>query len=78
MFGHSCTWCQYWWYIPELIEESVTGMKFESRNVEDLKEKISEMWQSSFDYEAIAKQSQERYNSEKYYMEIMKIYEENK
>ena len=60
--------------IPELIEESKTGMTFESRNVEDLKEKIQAMWQADFDYQSIAKQSQERYGAENYYKELMKIY----
>lgn len=60
--------------IPELIEDGISGMTFESRNVEDLKGKIQQMWNSSWDYEAIARQSQERYNAEKYYEEIMKIY----
>lgn len=61
--------------IPELIDEGVTGMTFESRNVENLKDKIGKMWNASWDYEAIAQQSQERYNAEKYYQEIMKIYQ---
>jgi glycosyltransferase involved in cell wall biosynthesis len=60
--------------IPELIEEGATGMTFESRNVDDLKDKIQKMWNTSWDYEKIAHQSQERYNAEKYYEEIMKIY----
>ena len=61
--------------IPELIDEGVTGMTFESRNVENMKDKIGKMWNASWDYEAIAHQSQERYNAEKYYQEIMKIYQ---
>ncbi len=60
--------------IPELIEEGVTGMTFESRNVDDLKDKIQKMWNATWDCEKIAHQSQERYNAEKYYEEIMKIY----
>jgi len=60
--------------IPELIEDGVTGMKFESRNVEDLKRKITAMWQTSFNHVSIARQSQKRYDSENYYNEIMKIY----
>ena len=60
--------------IPELIENGKTGMTFESRNVDDLKQKIQKMWTASWDYEAIARQSQERYNAEKYYEEIMEIY----
>jgi len=60
--------------IPELIEEGKTGMTFESRNVEDLRTKIKEMWNASFNYQQIALDSMNRYNEEKYYEEIMKIY----
>lgn len=61
--------------IPELIEEGKTGMTFESRNVDDLKDKIQAMWLAEFDYQTIAKQSQERYNAEKYYQSLMKLYQ---
>lgn len=61
--------------IPELIEEGVTGMTFESKNVEDLKVKIQKMFASTFDYPEIAQKSQEKYNAEKYYNELMKIYQ---
>lgn len=61
--------------IPELIEEGKTGMTFESGNVEDLKEKIQAMWDAEFDYQSIAKQSQERYSAENYYKELMEIYQ---
>jgi glycosyltransferase involved in cell wall biosynthesis len=60
--------------IPELIEEGVTGMTFESRNMADLKEKIQTMWNALWNYKLIASQSQNRYNAEKYYEDIMKIY----
>ncbi len=60
--------------IPELIEDGVTGMTFESGNVADLQQKIEQMFSSSFDYKQLAEQSQERYSAEKYYNEIMKIY----
>ncbi len=60
--------------IPELIEEEKTGMTFESGNVEDLKEKIQTMWQAEFDYQTIAKQSQERYSSEAYYKKLINFY----
>ena len=60
--------------IPELIEEGITGMTFASRSVVDLKEKIQKMWNTSWDYETIAKQAQDRYNDKKYYEEIMNIY----
>ena len=60
--------------IPELIEEGVSGMTFESGNVEELKEKIQQMWEAEFDYEAIAKESTSCYSSEVYYERLMKIY----
>ncbi len=60
--------------IPELIDECFNGMLFESRNVESLRCKIDEMWNAPFQYAEIAKVSQARYNAEKYYDEIMKIY----
>lgn len=60
--------------IPELIENGVTGMTFESRNVDDLTKKIETMWQYTFNYKEIAQNSQARYNSESYYQGIMKIY----
>lgn len=60
--------------IPELIEEGISGMTFESRNVEDLKNKIKIMMLYHFDYEALAQTVQERYNAEAYYKDIMEIY----
>lgn len=60
--------------IPELIENGVTGMTFESRNVNDLTSKLEAMWQHTFNYKEIAQSSQSRYSSENYYQGIMKIY----
>ena len=60
--------------IPELIENGVTGMTFESRNVDDLTNKIEAMWHHTFDYKDIALTSQKRYNSESYYEKIMEVY----
>ena len=60
--------------IPELIEEGVSGMTFESGNVEDLKNKIQMMWDTTFDHQTIALQSQEKYDSERYYNELIDIY----
>ena len=60
--------------IPELIEEGVSGMTFESGNVEDLKEKIERMWNASFDYKAIAENAVKRYSSETYYEKLMDYY----
>ena len=61
--------------IPELIENDVTGMTFESRNVNDLTGKLEAMWQHTFNYKEIALTSQKRYNSESYYQSILKIYQ---
>ena len=60
--------------IPELIEENVSGMTFESGNVEDLKEKIERMWNASFDYKAIAEDAVKRYSNEAYYEKLMEYY----
>ena len=61
--------------IPELIEEGKSGTLFESRNVNDLKEKIKQMFAMDFDYKNIAEDSQNRYSADKYYQEIIKIYQ---
>ena len=60
--------------IPELIETGKTGMLFESRNPDDLKSKIEQMFSMKFDYKKIAEDAQKRYSEENYYDEITKIY----
>ena len=60
--------------IPELIEIGKTGMLFESRNTEDLKDKIEQMFSMNFNYAQIAKESQNRYSAEKYYQKLIKVY----
>ena len=60
--------------IPELIEEGVSGMTFESGNVKDLKDKIQEMFASTFNYKVIAKQAVERYSSETCYKKLIEYY----
>ena len=62
--------------IPETINVSQSGLLFEPRNKEDLKEKIVQMFQTSFDYEQISKEAQERFSADNYYNEIIKIYEQ--
>lgn len=61
--------------IPELIEESVTGMTFTSGDADDLKEKLQKMVNTKFDYTPIAINAQRLYGAERYYEEIMKIYQ---
>ena len=61
--------------IPELIEEGESGMLFEPKNIMDLKKKIEAMFvHTTFDYEALAKSSQEKYSSDAYYKRLMTIY----
>ena len=60
--------------IPELIEEGVSGLCFESKNVEDLRDKIKDMFAASFDYNTIARTAQTRYNSEAYYQKLIGLY----
>ena len=60
--------------IPELIDEGVNGMTFESGNADDLADKIKAMFNASFDYESIAKAAMKRYNAEAYYDEILRCY----
>ena len=60
--------------IPELITEYISGLTFESKNINDLKEKITEMFKINFDYKAIAETSQKRFNAEVYYNELIQIY----
>lgn len=55
--------------IPEL-----TDYTFESGNVEDLKAKIEQMWNSTFDYNKLASESMARYDAESYYRQIMEVY----
>lgn len=60
--------------IPELIENEINGMTFESKNATELKSKIEAMWRFPFNYLQIAQQSQNKYNAENYYKHILEIY----
>lgn len=60
--------------IPELIEEGKCGMLFESKDIKDLKKKIEMMYAYTFNYEVLAKSSQEKYSADVYYRQLMKIY----
>ena len=62
--------------IPETINIPQNGLLFESRNAEDLREKIIQMYQTSFDYQQISKDAQERFSADRYYDEIIKLYEQ--
>ena len=60
--------------IPELIDEGMNGMTFESGNTDDLIGKIEAMYNAEFDYSAIADTAMKRYSAESYYTEIMECY----
>ncbi|MDR1180536.1 MAG: glycosyltransferase [Bacteroidales bacterium] len=60
--------------ILEMIEEGKNGMLFESRNVEDLRDKIQKMFTLNFDYKSIAEAAQQQYSGENHYKELIKIY----
>lgn len=60
--------------IPELIEEGISGMLFEPKDKINLKQKIEAMFNHVFDYEVLAKISQQRYSADSYYTQLMKIY----
>lgn len=61
--------------IPELIEEGVSGMTFTSGDADDLKEKLQKMANTEFDYTAIAVNAPRLYGAERYYNEIIKMYQ---
>lgn len=58
--------------IPELIEERVNGLCFESGNAESLASGIREMFGLSFDYVGIARDSCARFSRDSYYDTLVK------
>ena len=64
--------------IPELIEENVNGMLFESGNESDLKNKIRLFFDNTilFNYESIAQDARLKYAAENHLQSLMKIYSE--
>lgn len=60
--------------IPELIENEVSGMCFESKNTDDLQSKIQTMFQTVFDYTKITQEAQNRYSAEAHYKQIIELY----
>ncbi len=61
--------------IPELINENVSGLTFNSGDSVDLKIKIQEMWNMSFDYQSLSDESQKIYSFDSYYTKLMDIYQ---
>ena len=58
----------------EKLISDVIDMLFEAKNTVDLKQKIEAMFIHKFDYELLAKNSQQRYSSAAYYKQLMDIY----
>ncbi|MGM9759684.1 MAG: glycosyltransferase [Parabacteroides sp.] len=61
--------------IPELIHER-NGMLFEAGNKEDLKEKIGQMFNKTFNYSDICSSARQQYSAENYYNKLIEIYEQ--
>jgi glycosyltransferase involved in cell wall biosynthesis len=62
--------------IPELIDNEINGLLFESGNITDLQNKISYLWENSANYNSssIANVARIKFNSESYYEKLLKIY----
>lgn len=62
--------------IPELITPGKNGLIFETGNVVDLQNKISQIFQStlSFDYDEIKGNARNVFNSDNYFNQIINIY----
>jgi glycosyltransferase involved in cell wall biosynthesis len=60
--------------IPELLEEGRNGILFESGNVFNLQKKIEKMFNTQFDYPALAQKNQTRFSSQTYYKQLMEVY----
>jgi hypothetical protein len=52
------------------------GMLFESRNVEDLKDKIQQIFAVHFDCKSIAESAQYQYSGDYHYNELMRFYKQ--
>lgn len=60
--------------IPELIDEGINGMTFESGNIQDLVSKIKIMMHQQFDYKQISENAKVVYNDQEYYHFLMNLY----
>jgi glycosyltransferase involved in cell wall biosynthesis len=63
--------------IPELIDEGVNGLLFTSGNIAELKEKIDlcfSFFHNGYNFEKIAAQAQNKFDSETFYHKLMKNY----
>lgn len=61
--------------IPEIIENGVNGMLFETKNKTDLESKIIKMMKTDFEYQTIYSNSNRKFSSEIYYTRLLEIYQ---
>ena len=61
--------------IPELINEH-NGMLFEAGNANDMREKIEQMFNQTYNYTDICTAAREKYSAESYYRKLIEIYEQ--
>lgn len=61
--------------IPELINEQ-NGMLFEAGNANDMREKIEQMFNQTYNYTDICTAAREKYSAESYYRKLIEIYEQ--
>lgn len=61
--------------IPELINEH-NGMLFEAGNADDMREKIEQMFNKTYNYTDICTAARTQYSAESYYHKLMRIYEQ--
>lgn len=59
--------------IPELIEEGINGMTFQSSNTQELAAKIGQMWTAPFDYRSIAGEAKRKFNQQTFYEKYMAL-----
>ncbi len=60
--------------IPELVDEGKNGLLFNSGDRSDLRRRVTEMFNHSFDYSGIASESQKKFSQESYYNDLMLMY----
>lgn len=65
--------------IPELVKDNITGLTFESGNVDDLIEKITTLLTDSETLKSMGKNArlfvEQDFNADKYYQRLMEIYQ---
>lgn len=61
--------------IPEMINEGINGMTFTPGDIDDLKNKINEMFQISYNNNMIRLTARQKYSSDIYYSALIRLYQ---